>query len=268
MLKKLTNFFIKILSGNKNITGISMDNKLVEQKANTVNNVAVQNNSMYGITYTEARQIAIDVFQQNFPRLHYEAEQIANMRIMNFISKYIPQIPENFYYKFADPDIQYTWNNIAQLTALRNNDEVSDILGQLLIDKIQSESDYDSILISQTVKLLQNISNEELKVMALYYLVKNKQICSTSPQILSYLLDFDITRCKEYASSLISNGIAYKSGGFASYIKSEEQGCNEEYIARINDLFDKFPIFINFVVLECGKIITEKYLNCLSLSIL
>lgn len=106
MLKKLTNFLTKILSGNKNFTGISMDNKLIEQNANTVNNVAVQNNSMYGITYTEARQIAIDIYEQNFPKIQQYAKDIANKRIEKFLKEFMPQIPEDLCYRFMNPDIQ------------------------------------------------------------------------------------------------------------------------------------------------------------------
>jgi len=264
MLKKIANFLIKIFSGNKNFTGISLDSKLIEQKASTVNNVAVQNNMIQGITYTDVREIAVDVFKQNFPKLKAYAEQVSNERILKFLNKFIPLIPENLYYKFTEPDIQYTWNNIAKITALRDNDELNNVLGQLLIEKLQSDNDYDSLIISQTIRLLQNTSNEALKILALYYLAKNKIISSTAPKILSYLLNFDTTRCHEYASNLISNGIAYRAGGFASYIKSEESGNNEEYVKQINELFNQFPIFINFVVLACGEKITEKYINCLS----
>lgn len=263
MLKKIKNFLIKILSGNKNFTGISLDNKLIEQKASTVNNVAVQNNIVQGVTYTDVREIAVDVFKQNFPHLKSYAEQVANERILKFLNEFIPLIPENLYYKFTEPDIQYTWNNIAQIAALRNNDELNNVLGQLLIEKLQSDNDYDSLIISQTIRLLQNTSSEELKILTLYHLVKDKIISSTAPEILSYLLNFDTTRCYEYASNLISNGIAYRAGGFASYIKSEESGNNEEYVKQINELFNQCPIFINFVVLECGERITKKYLNCL-----
>lgn len=265
MIRKIIKTLTNILKGNKSITGVSVNNKLFEQNSNTINNIAVQNNNIIsGVTYDDAKQIAIDVYRQNFPKLKYYAMQIANQRIKDFIDKYLPQIPENTYYKFIEPDIQYTWNNIAQIAALRNNEELNDILGQLLVDKLNSATDYDSILLSHTIKLVNNISTEELKLLSLYYIVTNKQICKTPSQILSYLLDFDTTRCKEYASSLISNGIAYRSGGFASYIKSEETGYNEEYINKINILFANNTIFVNFVVLNCGEKIADKYLQCLS----
>lgn len=265
MVKKIVKILTNILKGNKSITGVSVNNKLIEQNSDTVNNIAVQNNNIIsGITYDDAKQIAIDVYRQNFPKLKYYAMQIANQRITDFINKYLPQIPANTYYKFTEPDIQYTWNNIAQIAALRNNEELNDILGQLLADKLNSTTDYDSILLSHTIKLVANISIEELKLLSLYYVVTNKQICRTPTQILSFLLDFDTTRCKEYASSLMSNGLAYRSGGFASYIKSEETVCNEEYINKINVLFGNNPIFVNFVVLNCGEKIAEKYLQCLS----
>ncbi|MEI3255480.1 MAG: LPO_1073/Vpar_1526 family protein [Candidatus Gastranaerophilaceae bacterium] len=264
MLKAIVSFLQKVLSGDKNFTGISLDNKLIEQNASTVNNVAVQNNIVQGPTYRDVQEIALDVFKQNFPRLKSYAEQVANERILKFLNEFIPLISENLYYRFTEPDIQYTWNNIAQITALRNDDELNNILGQLLIEKLQSKNDYDSLIISKVIKLLQNTSIEELKILALYHLVKNKIISSTSPEILSYLLNFDITRCNEYALNLISNGIAYRSGGFASEIHSDETGNNEEYVKQINELFHQFPIFVNFVVLECGKKITEKYLSSLS----
>lgn len=264
MLKKLTNFLTKILSGNKNFTGISMDNKLIEQDANTVNNVAVQNNSMYGITYTEARQIAIDIYEQNFPKIQQYAKDIANKRIEKFLKEFMPQIPEDLCYRFMNPDIQYTWNNIAKIAALREDDDLKKILGNLLINKLKAQNSYDSILYSHIIKVAENVSIEEMKILALYYLVKQELINNTSQNILNYLLDFDKSRCSEYLSSLISNGLAYRSGGFAHYIVSEEQGENLEYINQINTLFSENHTFINVEVLNIGEKIAELYLENLN----
>ena len=90
MLKAIVSFLQKVLSADKNFTGISLDNKLIEQNASTVNNVAVQNNIVQGPTYRDVQEIALDVFKQNFPRLKSYAEQVANERILKFLNEFIP----------------------------------------------------------------------------------------------------------------------------------------------------------------------------------
>ena len=128
-----------------------------------------------GITYSEAKDIAMDVFRENFYRLSGEAKQIAEERANEITEKFLHKLqkvnPDGLM-NASDLDFQYSLFSIQKFYARCENKNLGDVLIELLIkicDKPKNSSTrnlyHESI---ETASKLneQQISNLSLKFIA------------------------------------------------------------------------------------------------------
>ena len=68
-----------------------MEYKQINGK-NSINQQAEEIINSYGLTYSEVKEIALDVFKNNFYQLSTEANQLAFERAKKFIEDYINEL--------------------------------------------------------------------------------------------------------------------------------------------------------------------------------
>jgi len=127
-----------------------------------------------GMSAQEAVQLAITLFQNNFPKLQQIAENIARKRVEeithDLFSKITLQCPDKFEL-FSDPDIQYNLIEIQKSYVRNGNEYLKNTLASLLIHRVQSSNDLLSICLNEAIKLVPSLTPTLLDLLSLKFIV-------------------------------------------------------------------------------------------------
>jgi len=110
-----------------------------------------------GVSYTEAKQLAQDVFEANFYRLSKVAADVARQRANEFIEKYLTQLNRkdpNLLNSTSEPDIQYGIFNAVKEYARSGDKNLCELLVNFLVERSQTPQR----------TLLQIVLNEAIEV--------------------------------------------------------------------------------------------------------
>ncbi|MPR32438.1 LPO_1073/Vpar_1526 family protein [Salmonirosea aquatica] len=136
-------------------------------------NIQIAGNASFGISATEARQIAIDVFKANYYEFSEKAakkaleraEEITDNFIKNFYEK-IPHLEE----KLQEPSVQSSMF-IAQKEYARTGDQdLKDQLLDLLIQRIDSkERSLKQIVLDEAITIIPKLTQDQINILTLIF---------------------------------------------------------------------------------------------------
>jgi hypothetical protein len=130
----------------------------------------------HGITVTEARQIALDVFKANALELAGTARELFEARGREFIDRYLEELrrrkPEELG-ALCDPDMQYTLFE-AQLGYARSGDkDLSDVLLDMLIDRAaERQRTLKQVVLSECISVVSRLTLEQLDMLSLIFFLR------------------------------------------------------------------------------------------------
>lgn len=127
-----------------------------------------------GLSYQDVKDIANDIFKDNFLTLKKDAAIIAEKRAqeitVNLLDKLMVENPQALN-NFNDPAIQDSLFTVQKEYAKSGDEELGMLLVDLLIDRCQSENrSFHSILIDQAIKISVNIEQYHLDILTLKYI--------------------------------------------------------------------------------------------------
>jgi len=186
-----------------------------------------------GVTYADARQIALDVFHANFLELSEQAAIIARARAEEITDKFIKQLQEqnnSGIVNAQDPDFQYALFTIQKEYARSGDKDLGDLLVDLLVDRTKHDKrTILQIVLNESLSVAPKLTNDQLAALSIVFLVKhtvNNRI--NNLQSFSSYLD---TYFAPYVNMLTSNESCYQHLAFA--------GCGTISIGS-NDIIDVF----------------------------
>ena len=128
-----------------------------------------------GISYTEARNIAEDVFKNNFYKLSEVAANEVDRRINYITDKIIKEFQESNpegINKFKDPGFQVSLYEVQKSYAKTGDMNLSDMLVDMLIERSKhDERSYIQIIMDEAITVIPKLTNEHLNVLSLYFIV-------------------------------------------------------------------------------------------------
>lgn len=127
-----------------------------------------------GLQFSEVKEIFHLLLNENFPKLREIASQTANQNIENFLDKFEKKFAENFnridFKKIADPDVQFSFNEVVEANARRGDKVDADVLSELLIERIGVKSNnFISIVSSEAVKIVPKLTAEHISFLSLVH---------------------------------------------------------------------------------------------------
>jgi hypothetical protein len=138
-------------------------------------------NSEKSLTVSSVRDVAKDVFMENFPRLRQVAHVEAERRIELFLSELDVRLSRSLtndqVNKFNDPAILHSLNQALQATALQNEATLRKIIADLVVKRvIQDESSLKRIVYTEAIKTVSLLTSEMLDMLALTFLLRRAHI--------------------------------------------------------------------------------------------
>lgn len=130
-------------------------------------NIQVAN---YGLSYSEARDVALSVFRENFLRLKEEARQVAEERATELTDRFLTRLSSERPEKLTaatDPDFQATTFSAQRAYARSGASNLADVLVELLVSRAQAETtSTSSLILNEAIEAAGKLSARHLKLLA------------------------------------------------------------------------------------------------------
>lgn len=127
-----------------------------------------------GLSYEDAKQIANDVFKNNFLELKGEAKQIAEERANEILISYLDRLKQNNpsgLNSAKDPDIQYALFTAQRDYARQGKKELADLLVDILIQRTQAENDLKKIVLNEALQIAPKLTFKQINSLSLIFLI-------------------------------------------------------------------------------------------------
>lgn len=265
-----------------------MAKELQQESGDHSTNLQVAGNVNIGISATEARQIAIDVFKANFYEFSDKAAQKALERAEEITDKFIEQFYIKIPYleeKLQEPSVQSTMFNAQKEYAKTGDDTLKEQLIDLLIQRINSEErSLKQIVLDEAIKILPKLTQEQINLLtlifsAVYFMhydilnipafenfINNKIIrfYPNSRLSFSFFTHLQFTGC----CTMLSEGSSYKP--YEEIVRNRFQAMfckgfsNEQFVAEFGADHEK----LRFLLIRCLQNPTMLQFNTLNEEVL
>lgn len=160
----------------KEVATIMSGNKQKQSGGDNSTNIQAGNVIINGISYSEVRQIAQDVFESNFLKLKGDAFDIARTRANQFIEDYLKELQEKHpegLAKSIDPDMQYAIFEAQREFARSGDEELSKLLINLLIERTkENDKSLKQIVLNESLTVVPKLTLEHLNILSIVFLLK------------------------------------------------------------------------------------------------
>jgi hypothetical protein len=135
-----------------------------------------------GITASEGRQIALDVFKANALELAGLAKELFEARATAFIERYLEELQRRrpgAVRSFAQPDMQYAVFSAQREAAKSGDQELSELLTDILVDRAAEDSrNLKRIVLDEALDVAPKLTAKETSLLSLSFLLaKVSSVC-------------------------------------------------------------------------------------------
>lgn len=134
-------------------------------------NIQVKGNYNNGLSYSDARQVALDVFKANYYELSKEAMETVNSRLTlitdNIIKKVYTELTDKVE-RLKEPSIQSSIYEVQKEYVKTGDDILGSQLTNILIERIKTEDrTLKQIALDEAIKILPKLTNTHIDLLTL-----------------------------------------------------------------------------------------------------
>ena len=149
------------------------ENSTVNQAGGDVNLSTTIN---YGMGYTEAKDLFMDLFHIEFMKLGKDVEHLINERaekiVVDYLNKLVQEDP-NLIQNTKNPDIRYDIIEAQKAYARLGDQEMADLLVKILVERTKStENTFKNIALNESLSVIPKLTCKQIDVITLIYLVR------------------------------------------------------------------------------------------------
>lgn len=209
-----------------------------------------------GMTYSEVREIAKDVFEANFYKLSDIAAQTAKERADKLLDSYLDKLSErnpSAIKSSNDPDMQYALFTAQKEFARIGDEDLGEMLVNLLVDRAaHNERSLMQIVLNESLSIVPKLTVNQMDTLSIIFILKYTKYLRMDN--LMALHDYIDRRLVPFLSNLTEVPACYQHLEFT--------GCGAISIVsrKIEEIFrDNYPgIFCKGFTLEKIESIVDK----------
>jgi len=157
-----------------------MTEKQTQKSGDNSTNLQAENISItQGISYSEAKEIASDVFKNNFIELSSVANEIVFKRVEEFVNEYLQNLKnknEKLLNNVQDPGIQYSIFEAQKAYARTGDKDLFNLLVNVLLERTEnSDRNLKQIVLEESLTILPKLTQDQLNVLTIIFLIKYSQ---------------------------------------------------------------------------------------------
>lgn len=207
--------------------------------------VAVQadGNVQIGVSSGEARQIALDVYDANFPRLVEQAAQLARARAEELTDKFLVRMEElnpGGLMQASQPDFQYALLNAQKKHACAGSANLADLLVDLLVERTKvPHRDLLQIVLDEALTTVPKLTEQQLAVLGVAFLYGRTTFpVATWGQAVGWIREHFEPLCSvaEMTASTISH-LQYAGCGSVNPLSTGAVGVEKIFLTRYPGFF-------------------------------
>lgn len=192
----------------------------VEKGDNSVQ-IAEQNNYFnnvnVGMNATDACELAIKLFYENFPKLEEKALETVNKRVDEFKKSLLQEFANRKIIDFSalsEPDVQFALVEAQKTYARFGEENMLEYLAKLVVDRIENDNGDISlkVAIDQAIKVIGLLNSAQLDYLSLIFIVKSVRVEG-------------ITNCSEFQSFIDRIAEIFKNAAHKSVDYLNMLGC-------------------------------------------
>ncbi|MFD4591291.1 LPO_1073/Vpar_1526 family protein [Streptomyces rubiginosohelvolus] len=163
--------------------------KQTQRAGDNTNNYQAESITITGVSYTEAKEIALDVFRANALELSHIARRTAEERVEEITEKIFEKLMQRApkaIQAVTDPGIQRAIFRVQEEYACSGEETLGDVLVDMLVDRARSqEADLQQIALNEAIKTAPKLATHHFTVLATLLLVGRTQFSGirTLPQL-------------------------------------------------------------------------------------
>ncbi|MDR0332638.1 MAG: hypothetical protein LBI15_04165 [Dysgonamonadaceae bacterium] len=139
--------------------------------------IQVAGNLITGVSIEDAKQVALDIFKDNFLILSEQAANTALVRAEELVNEFILTLYDryqNYIHKLQDPAIQYSLFNVQRDYAKSGDSELKKQQLYLLIERtISEERTLKQIVLDEAIETLPKLAAEQLNFLSFIFIADN-----------------------------------------------------------------------------------------------
>ncbi len=153
-----------------------MEKKQIQKSGDKSQLIQAGGDVHVGITYEDARQIALDVFKDNFLKLKGEAIEVAKRRVIelveSFLNKLLKSNPTGLE-SAKDPDMQYVLFTAQREYARTGDKDLEDLLVDLLVERAgNTERALKQIVLNESISVAPKLLEKQFNVLSLILMIR------------------------------------------------------------------------------------------------
>lgn len=181
-----------------------------------------------GLTYSEAKEIALDVFKSNFLELSKQASETALSRAEEITNNFLIALKDkelDSIETIKDPGFQYALYESQKQYAKTGDKDIADVLVDILVDRVENQKrNIKQIVLEESITIAPKLTSSQLDTLTLIF-------------ILRYTINNSLTnleKLKEYLNTYITPFIDTLSKGETNFQHLEFAGCGNIQISTVN----------------------------------
>lgn len=146
---------------------------------NSINQQAKEINN-YGISYQDAKDIALDIFKNNFLKLSEEANELIMSRVNKLLDDFLDQLRKDNgkgVLESKNPDFQYVLYEASKNYARSGEDTQEELLVNLLVERTKHTSrNLLQIVLDESISVVQKLTQEQINILSVIFILKNTRV--------------------------------------------------------------------------------------------
>lgn len=231
-------------------------------------------NINHGITYVEARQIALDVFDANFFKLSEKAVDVAKERAQQITDKFLRELAlknQDISLIAQDPDFQSSLYTVQKEYAKTGDKDLGDLLVDLLLDRTKLDTrSILQIVVNESLIVAPKLTQQQVDTLSIVFM--SKYTINNGLNSLLSLKEYFEKFFKPYINSLSKSNACYQhleysgcgsisvmSSDIKSIIKSNygglfSKGFSHDKLAEKSIDLPKYQMLFTRCLHDAGKI--------------
>lgn len=135
-----------------------------------------------GLSFSEVKEICQLYMQNNFPILRQEALDLSKQHVEDFgerlMQRLSKQVSAEFEHRLGSPDVQSSINDAVMQVAKKTEHSNSELLLELIDEKIRVEPAQDaSLILTESIMATGKLNGAHIKLLSLIYLLRHTEYC-------------------------------------------------------------------------------------------
>lgn len=134
------------------------------------------NITQYGISYQDAKDIALDVFKTNFYELAKGANEVAMHRAEEITNNFLNRLQNqgtDALDSMREPDMQYALFTAQKEYARVGDEDLADVLVDILVERSKvNERSLMQVVLNESLEVIPKITNSQLNILSMVFILK------------------------------------------------------------------------------------------------